>query len=61
MGIFKKKVEFEDEKVPVSNGIKFITAVVIIVAMFVCAYRAVELIERHDIKHNNPTEYVEDM
>ena len=61
MGIFRKKVEFEDEKVPVSDGVKFLFAVIFIVGMFIGAYKITEWMEKYDIKHNNPTEYVEDM
>ena len=61
MGIFRKKVEFEDEKVPVSDGVKLLIAIVFIVGMFIGAYKITEWAEKYDIKHNNPTEYVEDM
>lgn len=60
MGIFRKKVEFEDERVPVSDGVKFIVAVIIIVGLFIGTYKVVELVERYDMKRNN-IEYVEDM
>ena len=61
MGIFRKKVEFEGDKFPVSNGVKFIIAVIFIVGMFIGAYAITEWAEKSDIKYNNLTEYVEDM
>lgn len=60
MSIFKKKVEFEDERIPMSNGLKFIIAVVLIAGLFIGAYKFVDWVEKYDVGHNN-IEYVEDM
>lgn len=58
MGIFRKKVEFEDERTPLPEVWKLVIVFIVIIGMYIAANKVTDYIYEQDIRMYNEAEYV---